>query len=59
VLNEWRLDELGLWPQIWGQESVGLLQTGENSSAEILSGSGLTSTGGIAIINTSEFKNLL
>jgi len=53
------LDEISLWPEIWGQESVGLLQALEQSSAEILSGSGLTSTCGVNIIDTSELKNLL
>lgn len=58
-LDEWRLDEVSLWPEIWGKESVGLLQALEESSAEILSSSGLSSTGGVNIIDTSELKNLL
>lgn len=58
-LDEWRLDEVSLWPEIWGKESVGLLQALEESSAEILSSSGLSSTCGVNIIDTSELKNLL
>ena len=56
--DEWGLDEISLWPEIWGKESVGLLQALEESSAEILSGSGLSGTCGINIIDTSELKNL-
>jgi len=53
------LHEFSLWPEIWGQESVGFLQASEDGSAEVLSGSGLTGTGGVNIINTCELKNLL
>jgi len=56
--DEWGLNEISLWPEIWGKESVGLLQALEESSAEILSGSGLTGTCGVDIIDTSELKNL-
>jgi len=56
--DEWGLNEISLWPEIWGKESVGLLQALEESSAEIFSGSGLTSTCGVDIIDTSELKNL-
>lgn len=59
MLDEWGLDEVGLWPEIWGKESVGLLQALENGSAEVLSSSGLTSTGGVAIIDTGELQDLL
>lgn len=59
VLDEWGLDEVSLWPEIWGQESVSLLEALENGSAEILSGSGLTHTTGVDIIDTSELENLL
>jgi hypothetical protein len=59
VLDEWGLDEVGLWPEIWGKELVGLLQALEHGSAEVLSSSGLTSTGGVDIIDTGELKNLL
>ena len=58
-LDEWGLDEISLWPEIWGKESVGLLQALEESSAEILSGSGLSGTCGVDIIDTSELKDLL
>jgi len=57
--KEWRSWGKGLWPEIWGEESVGLLQALEDSSTEILSGSGLTDTTGVNIINTSEGKDLL
>jgi len=57
--DEWGLDEISLWPEIWGKERVGLLQALEESSAEILSGSGLSGTGGVNIIDTSELKDLL
>jgi len=53
------LDEIGFWPEIWGEESVGSLQAFEESSTEILSSSGLSGTGGINIIDTSEVKDLL
>ena len=59
MLDEWRLDEVGLWPQIWGQESVGVLESSENGSAEILSGSGLTNTTCVDVIDTSELEDLL
>lgn len=59
MLDEWGLDEQGLWPKLWGQEGVGLLQSIEHGSAEVLPCSGLTSTGGVAIVDTSEVKNLL
>lgn len=58
-LDEWRLDEISLWPEIWCQERVSLLQALEESSAEVFSSSGLTGTGGVNIIDTSELKNLL
>ena len=59
MLDEWRLDEVGLWPEIWGKESVGLLKALEHGSAEVLSSSGLTSTGCVDIIDTSELQDLL
>jgi len=59
VLDEWRLDEVGLWPEIWGKESVGLLEALEHGSAEVLSSSGLTSTGSVNIIDTGELQDLL
>lgn len=59
MLDEWRLDEVGLWPEIWGKESVGLLQALEHGSAEVLSSSGLSSTGGVHIIDTGELQDLL
>ena len=59
MLDEWRLDEVGLWPEIWGKESVGLLEALEHGSAEVLSSSGLTSTGCVNIIDTGELQDLL
>ena len=59
MLDEWGLDEVGLWPEIRGQESVGLLEGLEESSTEVLSGSGLTSATGVDIIDTSEVQDLL
>ena len=59
MLDEWRLDEVGLWPEIWGKESVGFLKALEYGSAEVLSSSGLTSTGCVDIIDTSELQDLL
>ena len=59
MLDEWGLDEVGLWPEIWGKESVGLLQALEHGSAEVLSSSGLSSTGGVDIIDTGELQDLL
>ena len=59
VLHEGRFDELGLGPEIRGKESVGLLESLEDGSDEVLSGSGLTSAAGINIIDTSELEDLL
>lgn len=59
MLDEWGLDKVGLWPEIWGKESVGLLQALEHGSAEVLSSSGLTSTGCVDIIDTGELQDLL
>ncbi len=54
MLDEWGLDEISLRPEIWGKESVGLLKALEEGSAEILSSFGLTSAGGVNIIDTGE-----
>jgi len=59
MLDEWRFNEIGLWPEIGGKESIGLLQTLEDGSAEVFSGSGLTYTGSVNIIDTGEVKDLL
>ena len=59
VFDEWRSDEVGLWPEIWGQESVGALQGGEKSSNEVLSGLGLTLGVSVDIIDTCELQDLL
>lgn len=59
VLDEWRLEEVGLWPKIWGQEGVGVLESSEGSLAEVLSGSGLSGTLGVDIIDTGELQDLL
>jgi len=59
VLDEWRWDEFGLGPEIWGQVGVGLLKALEHGSGEVLSGSGLTSTSGVDVINTGEGEDLL
>jgi len=53
------LNEVSLWPEIWGKESISLLQALEKSSTEILSSSGLTDTACVDIIDTGEVKNLL
>jgi hypothetical protein len=50
---------MGLWPQVWGEHGVGLLQAGVGGSAEVFSGTGLTDTTCVDIIDTSELKNLL
>jgi len=57
--NEWGRHEVGLWPEIWGKESIGFLKADKDSSAEVLSGSGLTDAGSVDIIDTGEGKNLL
>ena len=57
--GEWGLGNVGSWPQIWRQERVGLLQSVEEGSAEVFSGTGLTHTAGVDIIDTGEHKNLL
>lgn len=58
-MDEWRSNEVGLWPQIWGQERVGLSQGVEESSDEVLSGSGLTSRVGVNVLDTGEQQNFL
>ena len=57
--DEWGWHEVGLWPEIWGKEGVGLLKASIDGSAEVFSGSGLTDAGGVNIIDTSELKDLL
>jgi len=52
------LNEISLWPEIWGKESISFLQALENSSAEIFSCSSLTNTSSIDIIDTSELQDL-
>jgi len=59
VENEWGWHEVGLWPEIWGKESIGLLEAHEDGSDEVFSGFGLTDASGIDIIDTGEGKNLL
>jgi len=59
VENEWGWHEVGLWPEIWGKEGIGLLEALEDGSAEVLSGSGLTDAGGVDIIDTGEGEDLL
>jgi len=59
VLDEGGLDELGLGPEVRGEEAVGLLESLEGSSTEVLSGSGLSGTGGVNIIDTGEVQDLL
>lgn len=46
-------------PQVWGQESVVSLQGVVGSLQEVLSGSGLSGTSGVAIFNTSEVEEFL
>ena len=50
---------MGLWPEIWGKHRVGLLQSFVCSSAEVFSGTSLTDTTGVDIIDTSELEDLL
>lgn len=50
---------MGLWPQIWGEQGVGLLQSLVGGSTEVFSGTSLTDTVSIDIIDTSELKDLL
>jgi len=59
VGNEWGTVEVSLWPEIWGKESVGLLQGIEEGSDEILSSSGLSSGVCVDIIDTGEEQDLL
>ena len=59
VLDEWRWDSTSGWPKVWRQHSVGLSQAGVGSSAEVFSGTGLTDTTGVNVIDTSELKDLL
>mmetsp|Transcript_21942 Transcript_21942/g.34083 ORF Transcript_21942/g.34083 Transcript_21942/m.34083 type:complete len:340 (-) Transcript_21942:40-1059(-) len=59
VLEEGRLDEVGLGPQIGGKEGVGLLEGLEESSNEVLSGSGVSGGAGVNIIDTGELEDLL
>jgi len=50
---------VSLWPQVWRKHRVSLLKAGVGSSAEVLSGTGLTDATGVDIIDTGELKNLL
>lgn len=58
-LDERRLDEVGSGPHIGGKKSIGLLKSPEGSEGVVLSSSGLTSTGGVHILETRELANLL
>ena len=59
VLGVVGLDREGLWPEIWGKVLVSLLKGVESGLKEVLSGTGMTRSGGIAILNTGEGKHLL
>mmetsp|Transcript_3705 Transcript_3705/g.6549 ORF Transcript_3705/g.6549 Transcript_3705/m.6549 type:complete len:233 (+) Transcript_3705:262-960(+) len=50
---------MGLRPQIRGQETIGLAQSGEDSLDEVSKGTGLTSGLGEAIFDTSKVQKLL
>ena len=54
-----RLNRESLSPKIWGEVLVGLLKGLVSSLDEVLSSSGMSRGIGIAIINTSELKELL
>lgn len=53
VLDERRSNELSGGPEIRSQDGVGLLEGLESSSGIVLSGSSLTDTRGVDIIDTS------
>jgi len=59
VLGVVGLNAEGLGPEIWGKVLVGLLEGDEGSLDEVLGSSGMTRGGGVAIIDTSELKELL
>lgn len=59
MLHEWRWDEFGGGPEIWGQEGVGLGNSLEGGSSEVLHSSGLTSRASVAILDTSELQKSL
>ena len=57
--DEGRWEEVSLWPEIWGQESVGVLESIVGSFNEVLKSLGRSSGGGEAIFNTSELQEFL
>jgi hypothetical protein len=59
VLGIGSLEEFGLGPEIWGQVLVGLAQSDEGSSDEVLGSLGVAGRGSVNIIDTSELKHLL
>jgi len=59
VLGEGGLVVLGLGPEIGGEVSVGLSKGHEDGLDEVLRGSGVTSGGSVAIIDSGELEELL
>lgn len=52
-------DEVGLQPEVRGEETVSVSESLEGGFAEVLNGSGLSLGRGVAIIDTSELDKLL
>lgn len=59
VLLVGSLDEVSLSPEVGGEVSVGLGAAAEDGLDEVTHGLGLSSGGGVAIVNTSELENPL
>lgn len=58
-LGEWGLEVLGLGPEIWGKVLVGLGESLIGCLDKVLGSSGMSGGLSVAIINTSELKELL
>jgi hypothetical protein len=58
-LLQWRSDELGLLPKIWGQVTVSVADSDESGLESVLKGLGGTGGGSVDIINTSKLEKTL
>ena len=58
-LGKWRLDDFSLAPKVWSEVLVSLRESLEGSFDKVLSSSGMTRGTCVAVINTSELKELL
>lgn len=59
VLLEWGADELGLLPQVGGEETVGVGNGNEGGLEGVLKGLGGTGRGGVDVVDTGELEQTL